>query len=74
MKLENGFSLFGNKGNVWTNTAHISKDGAMTGRTLCGTPMLSHNWVRIEGITEPGCEECIKLYEEELKQLNINRN
>ena len=57
--LEAGYSLFGNKGNVWNNTAHIYKAG--TGN-LCGTPALSTNHVRIEGIEVAGCQECITEY------------
>lgn len=33
--LKPGYMIFGNKGNVWSNTAHIYKSG--TGN-LCGTP------------------------------------
>ena len=57
--LEKGYSLFGNKGNVWNNTAHIYKNGE---GNLCGTPALSTNHVRIEGINVAGCEECLKKY------------
>ena len=65
--VEKGYSLFGNKGNVWNNTAHIYKNGE---GNLCGTPahsgmdlidfyLLSTNHVRIEGIKVAGCEECL---------------
>jgi hypothetical protein len=57
------FTIFGNKGNVWSNTAHAYKSG--TGN-LCGTPALSSNHARIEGIEEVGCKECLmKLSEEQ---------
>jgi hypothetical protein len=52
------YSIFGNKGNVWNNTAHAYKSG--TGN-LCGTPALSSNHARYEGIEEVGCPECLKL-------------
>lgn len=68
MKLQEGYYLFGNKGNVWSKTAHIAKND-WSGRTLCGTPMLSNNWVRIEGITEPGCRDCIRLYKEQTEKV-----
>ena len=58
-ELKPNYSLFGGKGNVWNNTAHIYKNG--TGN-LCGTPALSTNHVRIEGIEVAGCQECITEY------------
>jgi len=54
------FHLFGNKGSVWNDSAHISKSGEHT--TLCGTPMLSTNWARIENLEHIGCEKCITIY------------
>ena len=59
--LKSGYSIFGNKGNVWSDTAHISKSD-FSGRTMCGVPMLSSNWARIEEVKTIGCPECIKLY------------
>jgi hypothetical protein len=58
-ELKPNYSLFGGKGNVWSNTAHIYKAG--TGN-LCGTPALSTNHVRIEGIEVAGCQQCITEY------------
>ena len=60
--LKNGFSLFGNKGAVWSNECHISKDGDFSGRALCGTPMLSTNWGRIMEVQEIGCPKCLEAY------------
>jgi hypothetical protein len=57
-----GYYLFGGKGDVWSNTAHLSKGGMVT--TLCGRPMLSTNWVRIEAVNEVGCAECACLFNE----------
>ena len=57
---KNGYYLFGGKGDVWSNTAHLSHDGLST--TLCGLPMLSTNWVRINEVNEVGCVECSRLY------------
>jgi hypothetical protein len=59
-ELKPGYSIFGNKGNVWSNTAHIYKSGE---GNLCGTPALSNNWARIEKLEEIGCVECLKKYE-----------
>jgi hypothetical protein len=68
-ELKEGYHMFGNKGNVWNNTAHIAKSGFHSS-TLCETPMLSTNWARIEEVQEIGCPDCLKIYnEEENKQL-----
>jgi hypothetical protein len=56
-----GYYLFGGKGDVWNNTAHLSHGGMST--TLCGRAMLSTNWVRIEGVTEVGCQVCARLFD-----------
>lgn len=60
--LKQGYSIFGNKGNVWSNTAHIYKNG--TGN-LCNTPALSSNWARIENVEHIGCPECLEIYKKE---------
>lgn len=54
-----GYSIFGNKGNIWGNTAHIYKNGE---GNLCGTPALSNNWAKIYNIGEAGCEKCCEKY------------
>ena len=59
--LKTGYYVFGNKGNVWNNTAHIGKSD-FSGRTLCGVPMLSNNWARIEQVDTIGCSECLARY------------
>ena len=56
-----GYHIFGNKGTVWNNTAHIYESGK---GILCGTPALSTNWAKIEGLEEIGCPECISHYED----------
>ena len=58
--LGNVFSIFGNKGNVWTDTAHAYQSGR---GNLCGTPALSSNHAAMSGITEVGCPECLKVLE-----------
>ena len=64
-ELGNEFSIFGNKGNVWSDTAHAYKSGV---GNICGTPALSSNHARYAGIEEVGCPECLaKLKEEAAK-------
>jgi hypothetical protein len=58
---KHGYYLFGGKGDVWSNTAHLSHGGMAT--TLCGRPMLSTNWVRINEVNEVGCDECSRLFD-----------
>jgi hypothetical protein len=58
--LKPGYSVFGNKGNVWENTAHIYKHGE---GNLCGTPALSSNWASIEGVQTIGCPRCLERYQ-----------
>jgi hypothetical protein len=55
------YSIFGNLGNVWSNTAHAYKSGK---GNLCGTPALSSNHARYNNIEEVGCPECLKLLSE----------
>jgi hypothetical protein len=57
---KHGYYLFGGKGDAWSNTAHLSKGGMVT--TLCGRPMLSTNWVRINEVQDVGCAECSRLF------------
>lgn len=66
-ELKSEYSIFGNKGNVWSDTAHIYKDWE---GNLCGTPALSTNWARIENVQSIGCPECIEKYD----QLNAKQN
>lgn len=62
--LQKGYYIFGNKGSVWANKAHIS---GTSSTTLCGVPKLSTNWARIEELKECGCKKCCEIY---LKQIN----
>jgi hypothetical protein len=59
-ELKQGYYIFGNKGNVWTDTAHIAKSGEPM--TMCGTPMLSSNWAKLEDVKEIGCPKCLAKY------------
>lgn len=62
-ELKASHSIFGNKGNVWSDSAHIQKNGDP--RTLCGVPMLSNNWASIENVNNIGCKECLKIYDKQ---------
>jgi hypothetical protein len=62
-ELKQGYYIFGNKGNVWSNQCHIGASD-FSGRTLCDVPMLSNNWARIEEVKHIGCPECLKKYNE----------
>lgn len=67
MKVSNllpNYYLFGNKGNLHNNEAHIARDIAIT--TLCGTPMLSTNHCKINNVETIGCKKCIKVYNAEV--------
>lgn len=66
--LRSGFRLFGNKGAVYSNKCHICESGSSV--TLCGSPMLSHNSAKSEGVDEVGCIECINIYTEMIKSGN----
>jgi hypothetical protein len=57
--LKPNYSVFGNKGNVWSNTAHIYESGK---GNMCGTPALSTNWARIEEVEHIGCPTCLEQY------------
>ena len=61
-ELKPNYSIFGNKGNVWTNTAHIYKSGE---GNLCGTPALSTNWAKVEKVKTIGCPKCLEKYRQE---------
>ena len=60
--LSKGYSIYGNKGNVWANTAHIYKNGV---GNMCGTPALATNHARIERVTNIGCVACLSAYNKE---------
>jgi len=66
-ELQPGYTIFGNKGNCWNNTCHISH--GFRG-TLCGTHALSNNWARIDNVQEIGCPECLEIYRKETGDLN----
>jgi hypothetical protein len=59
-ELKQGYTIFGNKGNVWSNTAHIYESGK---GIMCGTPALSNNWAEIEKVEDIGCKECLEKYQ-----------
>jgi hypothetical protein len=59
-QLDNNHYMFGNKGAVWSNKVHIAKSGDAV--TLCGTPMLSSNHAKYEGVEYIGCPSCLAKY------------
>ena len=62
-ELKPNYIIYGNRGNVWNNTAHIYKSGV---GNMCGTPALATNWAQIENIQTIGCPECIEKYNVEM--------
>lgn len=58
-ELKANYTIYGNKGNVWSNTAHIYKAGV---GNLCGTPALATNWAQINNVNHIGCIECLEKY------------
>jgi hypothetical protein len=63
-ELKPNYHIYGNKGNVWNNTAHIYENGK---GNLCGTPALATNWARIEKVETIGCPECLNKYQNNSK-------
>ena len=59
-ELKPNYHIFGNKGNVWSNTAHIAENSNHT--TMCGVPMLSNNWAKITKMEDIGCPKCLEEY------------
>jgi hypothetical protein len=53
-----GFTVFGGKGNVWSNSAHIYQSGK---GNLCGTPALSFNHAKD---MDACCPTCVAKYNE----------
>lgn len=64
LDLKPGYFVFGNKGNVWSNSSHIYEGGK---GILCGVPALSTNWSMHEGVTHVGCQKCIEKYNQKEK-------
>lgn len=62
--LKSEYYQFGNRGTVWANAAHIAKSGES--RTLCGTPMLSRNHARLEGLEDCNCKKCNDEYKKRI--------
>lgn len=66
-ELKPGFHAFGNKGMVWSNKFHIAQNGLFS-TTLCGTPMLSSNWImdslhQDKSFEPVACPECKAIYD-----------
>lgn len=61
-------SSFGNKGSLWADMAHIAEYGSPT--TLCGVPMLSHNYCKDSDI---GCTKCIQIHEAKIETVGDSK-
>lgn len=59
--LKPGFMAFGNKGAVWSDRVHITETG-LRPTTLCGLPMLSHNYAEHWEHETVKCEKCLEEY------------
>ena len=59
--LKPNYSIFGGKGNVWNNSAHIYQSG---NGNLCVTPALSSNHAG-DARMDAGCEKCCAIYKEQ---------
>lgn len=57
--LKSGYIIYGNKGNVMGDTAHIYE---LSKGNLCGTPALSTNHASLKGIEVAGCSKCNEVY------------
>lgn len=55
-KLDKSYTIFGNKGNVWSDKCHVMKNG----QNLCGTPALSTNHAKLNNVQTIGCKDCLK--------------
>ena len=55
--------IYGNKGNVWSDTAHIYESSI---GNLCGTPALATNWARIEKVSHVGCPKCVEIFTKQI--------
>ena len=56
-KLDSSYTIFGNRGNVWSDNCHAFKDGS----NLCGTPALSRNHARYNNVEYVGCKDCLAI-------------
>ena len=58
-ELKDNYYVYGNKGNVWSDTSHIYESGH---GVLCGVHALSTNWAKYNEVTHVGCKDCIEKY------------
>lgn len=72
-ELKKEYFIFGNKGAVNSDTAHISgRSLNAPSNTLCGLPMLSFNYAKNAGVEYAGCPECVRIYKNEETKTNKN--
>ena len=74
-ELSSEYFIYGNKGNVWSNTAHAYKTGFDSDSgNLCKTPALANNHARWNDIQEVGCIECLEIiYKNKLNKFPLQK-
>ena len=74
-ELSSEYFIYGNKGNVWSNTAHAYKTGFDSDSgNLCKTPALANNHARWNDIEEVGCIECLEIiYKNKLNKFPLQK-
>ena len=74
-ELSSEYFIYGNKGNVWSNTAHAYKTGfGEDNGNLCKTPALANNHARWNDIQEVGCIECLEIiYKNKLNKFPLQK-
>ena len=63
--LKKGYTVFGNRGNVYSNTAHIYKSGK---GNLCKTPALSFNYADELGMEISKVNQTLRLARHKLRK------
>ena len=74
-ELSSEYFIYGNKGNVWSNTAHAYKTGfGEDNGNLSKTPALANNHARWNDIQEVGCIECLEIiYKNKLNKFPLQK-
>jgi hypothetical protein len=74
-ELSSEYFIYGNKGNVWSNTAHAYKTGfGEDSGNLCKTLALANNHARWNDIEEVGCIECLEIiYKNKLNKFPLQK-
>ena len=74
-ELSSEYFIYGNKGNVWSDTAHAYKTGFDSDSgNLCKTPALANNHARWNDIQEVGCIKCLEIiYKNKLNKFPLQK-